>query len=84
MNDLGGCTPPAGMYGCGAGFCQLGAEYCELDGSDVATIPSTYTCKPLPTACGTAPSCACLSSVQCGNFCMSIADGGLQVTCPGG
>ncbi len=84
VDDLGGCTPPAGMFGCGAGFCHLGAEYCEFDASDVATIPSTYTCKPLPAGCGTAPGCACLSNVQCGTLCMSTANGGIQVTCPGG
>lgn len=82
-NDLGGCTPPAGMFGCGAIFCQLGSQYCEEDGSDTGG-PSFFSCKPLPAGCGSAPSCACLSSVVCGTACMPTADGGLQVTCFGG
>jgi hypothetical protein len=85
VDVLGGCVPPSGMFGCGAAFCQVGSQYCELDTSDVATEPSVYDCKQLPPSCGDAPSCACLAGAPCGNLCMTTADGGgFEVVCPGG
>jgi len=83
LNDLGGCTPPPGMFGCGSHFCQLATDYCEDMTNDVGPMPSTFPCKPLPTACGAAPSCACLASVACGFSCATTGDGGLEVTCGG-
>lgn len=83
-NDGASCTPPAGMFGCGAQFCAQGTEYCQMNGSDVANVPSTYQCQPLPASCGNAASCACLAGVQCGGKCMPTSNGGLQVTCLGG
>jgi hypothetical protein len=79
-----GCMPPPGQFACGAHFCQPDAEYCEREISDVATIPDTYRCRPLPAACGASPSCACLSGVACGSTCAPTANGGLKVNCPGG
>ena len=84
VNDGASCTPPAGMFGCGAHFCAAGTEYCQMNGSDVANFPSTFQCQPLPASCGAAASCACLAGVPCGGLCMTTPNGGLQITCPGG
>jgi hypothetical protein len=78
------CKAPPGEFGCGAYFCQQAGYYCEMDGSDVANTPSAFSCKPLPAACGTPPSCACLAGAMCGNLCAPTGDGGFRVTCPGG
>src|SRR5262249_15985773 len=83
QDQLGGCLAPSGMFGCGPSFCNLGVEYweeevCERGG------PDTFACRALPTTCGGAPDCACLSMVTCGPSCAMTADGGLLVTCPGG
>jgi hypothetical protein len=84
VNDNGGCMAPSGEFGCGAHFCALPGYYCEEIFSDVSSIPSTYTCKPLPADCGGTGSCACLSVVMCGSNCMQTFDGGYTVICPGG
>jgi hypothetical protein len=83
VDDQGVCTPPAGMFECGAHFCQLQSTYCQRVGADVPNFPANYTCRALPAACGTAPTCACLSGMTCGT-CSATASGGLTVLCPGG
>jgi hypothetical protein len=84
INLNGGCAAPPGMFGCGAQFCDLTAYYCEILGTDVGSEPNVYSCQPLPTACGSAPSCACLAGVQCGSMCTGNAAQGLTALCPGG
>jgi hypothetical protein len=84
INLLGGCTPPAGMFSCGAGFCQLATQYCEVQVSDVASIPSSFSCKDIPSTCSTIPNCACLANEPCGALCKGDAATGLTATCPGG
>ena len=85
INLNGTCTPPTGKFACGAGFCDVGVSYCEQDTSDVAGVPTTHGCKPLPPSCGLPASCACLASVACGSMCAPSKDGaGLVVICPGG
>lgn len=83
LND--GCAAPGGMFSCGAHFCFLGTDYCQvliaegpLPGTD------TYTCKPLPSACGSNASCACLANEPCSMACQGNAASGLTVECPGG
>jgi hypothetical protein len=84
INDDGGCqAPSAGVFACGAHFCQKGSAYCLVKGSDTPLFPTSYTCTPLPASCGTTPSCACLSGAPCSK-CTATADGGLQVSCLGG
>ncbi len=79
VSDLGGCTAPAGMFGCGAFFCALGTTYCDV------VIPSggeiTYTCEALPP-CGDPTSCSCVMGSPC--ECSVTAEGGITVTCDGG
>lgn len=82
-NDNGVCAAPSGMFGCGAHFCALDSEYCEIALSDVGGVPSTYTCRPLPSGCSI-PTCGCLANAPCGASCTTTADGGLAVTCAGG
>lgn len=83
VSNLGGCKPPPSTFACGAGFCTLGAEYCEEILSDVGGYPSTYQCQPLPGSCGGTSLCACLSMIACGT-CSETPDGGLLVVCGGG
>jgi hypothetical protein len=73
-----GCMPPAGQFSCGAHFCQSNTDYCEHEVSDIGGLPDTYTCKPVPAACGATPSCACLSGVACGT-CSASSNGDLTV-----
>lgn len=80
---LGGCEPPAEMFACGAEFCSVAESYCQIQISDVAGIPNSYECLPLPANCGADPTCTCLSDLACGNACQE-SGGGLTLTCPGG
>jgi hypothetical protein len=84
VNDLGSCPAPQGMFACGHSFCAVGQNYCEVQISDVANLPNSYSCKPLPAACGSAPSCACLGGEPCGQSCSQIAPGALETVCGGG
>ena len=86
-NDVsaqGFCTPPVGSFVCGERFCRLADQYCERDVSDVVGWPDEYFCNSLPSSCGSAPDCACLSAVPCGPLCTAVSGGGLMVSCPGG
>jgi hypothetical protein len=83
-DNNGVCTAPPGGFACGAHFCSLSDHYCEEDGSHMPSIiPSSYSCLPLPAACGGVASCACLSKVMCGAMCTQTPDGGYRVLCPG-
>lgn len=84
QNLFGGCTPPGGMFGCGAQFCDLVSQYCEIGISDVGGEPNTYVCEPLPNTCGNTPDCVCLANEPCGFMCEGDAASGLTLTCPGG
>jgi hypothetical protein len=81
----GSCTPPQGnLFPCGAGFCNLDTEYCQVQVSDVGGIDDGFTCMALPNGCGNAPDCACLSGEPCDFNCDGDAANGLTLTCPGG
>lgn len=79
-----GCMPPPGQFSCGAHFCASQTQYCERVMSDVSGIPDSFSCKPLPAACGLTPTCACLSGVVCSSMCSETANGDLVLVCPGG
>jgi hypothetical protein len=81
VNSYGGCTPPAGMFGCGWGFCPHGTSYCQKVVGGAFGNPGSYTCEPLPSACGSNPGCACLSGVTCGSQCQQSAGGDMTVSC---
>ena len=80
----GGCAPPKGYFPCGAGFCTQGEQYCQVQVSDVAGVPDTYSCIELPPNCKTEDAiCSCLSDVECGQYCKQ-ENGDFTLICPGG
>jgi hypothetical protein len=83
VSVAGGCTAPEGQFGCGALFCSLASQYCSRGISDVGG-PDEYYCKPLPSSCGQAPSCACMTGEACADWCETSALGAITLTCPGG
>lgn len=81
---LGTCPNPSGQFPCGAGFCVEGQQFCQIQVSDVAGIPNSYSCEELPPACTLAnATCVCLSDLPCGDFCEQV-DKNFTLTCPGG
>ena len=77
--SAGGCTAPAGKFGCGTTFCDLASSYCLHDAS--RPEPDTYRCVALP-ACTEPQSCACLGHETCGDACTGDAASGLTLSCP--
>jgi hypothetical protein len=80
VSDSAGCTPPAGMFGCGHMFCAHGTQYCQATIGGAAGLPGSYACQPLPAACNGTPSCACLTGTMCGN-CVVSAGGDAMTSC---
>lgn len=78
-----------GWIACGARLCDARLSYCEIVLSDVAELPTDYTCKPLPKAClpegDVAQKCACFpDGTRCSSFCGYIPTGtldGFHLTC---
>ena len=63
---------------CGTIFCDARSTYCETIKTDVAALPSNYSCKPLPDSCRAtsgqqAPTCTCFPPGTRGDFC-SVVD----------
>jgi hypothetical protein len=82
VDDSGGCTPPGGLFGCGSEFCDVGKEYCRLLITNADDQPPQVSCWPLPTTCGTTPTCDCLTGEPCSDACMVTPDGdGLEIAC---
>lgn len=84
VSGVGGCKPPESMFACGPVFCSAGQQYCQRVTSDIGGWPDDYACLLMPSACGAAPSCACLAQEPCGSMCEANAQGNLTLTCPGG
>lgn len=78
------CAPPDNTFACGNVFCETGFQYCQRAVSDVGGEPDSYSCKPVPESCGKTPTCACLASEPCGQWCEVAALAELTLTCPGG
>jgi hypothetical protein len=80
LSAHGTCVPPRGDFNCGYRVCDLGTQYCkhEIKPPD----PDSFSCVPLPTACRTTPSCACLAGEPCGASCDGDAIVGLTLSCP--
>ena len=81
IGDGGGCAAPTGMFACGPRFCMKGAQFCERTPSGMTGVAGTFTCRPLPTSCGTTPTCACIAGMSCAN-CLASAAGDLTTACP--
>jgi hypothetical protein len=46
----------------------------------IGGTPNSYTCKTLPTACATSPTCSCIpETVECN---CTPTQGSFYVTCP--
>ena len=72
------CPSPTGMFRCGWSYCQHGTEYCHgVMGGAVGASPS-YDCQALPAACGTTPSCTCVTSTTA-TLCSQSNDGDVTV-----
>lgn len=81
--DFAACTPPTGCFACGEMLCDSSSSYCQVQISDVGGEPNSYSCTPLPDACGNPVDCACLMSEFCGDMCEATG-AGFTLTCPGG
>lgn len=81
--DAAACTPPAGYFACGDLLCDSSSFYCLFQVSDIGGEPSTYSCTPLPDACGNPVDCTCLADQACGDLCEATG-AGFTLTCPGG
>lgn len=83
ISMLGGCPPPDGTFPCGAEFCDLSTEFCQIDLPGQTGEPTVYACAPLPPNCQ-APdaTCACLADLPCANSCVEDTQGGFTLTCP--
>lgn len=68
------CTPPGGMFQCGATFCKTTSEFCVRNGADTK-------CESFGS-CGTA-KCACteVQKLGCGS-CDDSVPGEVRVKCP--
>lgn len=89
LSSLAGCGEPSSCASAGCGA----MEFCVRHGSDVAGVPDSYACEPLPAACVSDKRCACLDDHPMASFNLEfcLAAGGclpdgdtLRVTCPGG
>jgi hypothetical protein len=89
---MGGCQAVLPDWAaCGRRFCDVRTTYCEIYLSDVFELPTSYTCRPLPSAClrdgGALPSCNCFPPrTPCLTFCGPMQTGGLEgfhLTCQG-
>ena len=81
VQNEGGCTPPAGMFGCGFAFCQVGESYCQGflgDGNDSSA--DRYQCLSAPTGCSPA-TCDCLPTTQFDCTCTTTPEGGAVQAC---
>ncbi len=84
VNANGSCPIPSGQFACGFRTCTTSEQYCERGVSDIGGEPDTFTCKPLPAACGAVASCSCMTAEPCGSFCAGGGATGITLTCPGG
>jgi len=86
-------TLPPSQMPCGrAQTCDARTHYCEQIKTDVPALPSTYTCKPLPSTCqpdpDQPPGCGCFAKgTRCRNFCRQVDTTGVtgfELICVGG
>ena len=88
VSNLGGCSVMQGYFECGPKQCNIAAEYCNHNVSDVASLPDSWGCVSFaPGSCGVAvPTCQCVATetAACGWTCEVGSDSGVTVHCPGG
>jgi hypothetical protein len=76
----GGAGGGGGSAVGGCAACNYAAQYCSVTVGGGVGLPPSYQCQPLPAACATNPTCACLSGKACTNQCTET-DGGVTATC---
>jgi hypothetical protein len=87
LDHVGACASTGGNGGAGGSgkadcsACVPAKTYCRVTVGGPVGNPPSYSCQALPAVCGAAPTCACLSGVQCANLCSGTAATGLTVTC---
>ncbi len=74
----GGAADP---FVCGTLTCDAATQFCLHDPDIQDPTAPPYACMPLPSNCGSAPSCGCLSA-SCGS-CSGQGPTGLTKYCPG-
>ena len=79
-------APPAvvaTVFPCGpSASCDVNAQYCLQFSSGIATIPPTYACLSVPSACLPTPTCSCLQGqgIAGAGTCVESAPGALRVS----
>ncbi len=77
VSKLHNCTPPDGTFRCGEWFCQIDAEYCNHVAAEAGQ--DGHECVPIPAACASTPTCACLTT-QVEGFCSECGSGSMWLT----
>jgi hypothetical protein len=86
LADDARCVGPPGTFRCGTQYCTHGTQYCQawywndVPGSVGQPYVAHYSCADLAAECGATPTCACVTSTECGD-CTVSADGELSVMC---
>jgi hypothetical protein len=80
LNAGEGCTAPQGYFDCGTIFCHVGSEYCQKTYGGAFDSPPTFTCKPIPAACNSSPTCDCFAGEECVMQC-TMDQGNYTLTC---
>jgi hypothetical protein len=80
-HSSGGSATTGGMTAIGGCIgCVIGQEYCRATIGGALGRPGSYTCTPLPTACVSTRTCACLSAAAVSGQCTEAANGDITVT----
>ena len=71
------CDAPEGAFACGALLCAVATDYCAQ--TSCASGGQSYSCKPLPSLCGSSPDCSCLTEQAATAECLQGLLGGLTI-----
>lgn len=77
VSKAAACAAPTGTFRCGWIYCRRDSEYCSSVEGGAVSFPGTFQCLAMPAACGSSPSCACLSPSS--GLCTQSSDGALTV-----
>jgi hypothetical protein len=78
----GGGGAGGNSFSCGSSSCEVDAQFCLQASGGIPSIPPTYTCLPVPSACLPTPTCSCLQSqgIAGAATCAEVSPGALRVT----
>jgi hypothetical protein len=78
-------VPPLPCFDCGPSIrCRTGGEYCDLEHSDVPSIPDAYACRSMFAACLRDVTCDCVQQAVPSDRCTMQRAGELLVEHLGG